>query len=287
MNLICKSITSGTFSEDELLRIQNRNHQDLQQIFMKGHTKEEELRFPIPNGNNRNYSRSFLYEKYYKRRWFIDQEAEQANSPAKSQKQSKTNNLLEDEGDIKSFNNPNQFKRFGDYQNVHLASSPDAAEPFQHMEIKKYVSYSISMPVNPTVSSSTVAEGSAEDKSTKKDPYSVFKSEEVKQPSLFAKFEEQRRIDEASDPYAAFRYASSTKSIFDSPSTSLVFSTTTKTTSFPSVQPVSTHVASEDDDFGEFMGATTLVAQYPTATTKTLSKDNLLNAGTYASFYIL
>ena len=260
---------------------------------MKGHTKEEELRFPIPNGNNRNYSRSFLYEKYYKRRWFIDQEADQSNSPTKSQeqKQSKTNNfLLEDEideGDIKSFNNPNQFKRFGDYQNVHLASSPDAAEPFQHMEIKKSVSYSISMPVKPAPSSSTVTEGFVKEESTKKDPYAVFKSEEVKQPSLFAKFEEQRRIDEASDPYAAFRYASSTKSIFDSPPASSVFSTTTKTTSFPCVQPVSTLAASEDDDFGEFMGATTLVAQYPVATTTTLSKDNLLNAGTtlFFTFY--
>jgi hypothetical protein len=194
------------------------------------------------------------------------------------------------DNDLNSHSNPLQCKRFGDYQNIHLASSPDMAEPVIHSRVKKSVCYSITLPMSKNTSDLTLnnEEMIKTDKLSVKD-FTIeqtpslhdthYATKEFEKSPLFANFEDQKRKEKESDPYAAFKNASgSTKSIFDSSNDTITPFPTVF--SYPSSSPSSSLFKSSNDteEFGEFVGAATTLIPSNT-NLKFTTNDNILNAG--------
>lgn len=288
MNLKVKSITTATFTPEELEKIKNRgDYKALQSIFMEQYSDLERLKFPIPDGSNPAYMRTFLSEKYYKRRWFSHGQTEQqpctlvkqsqahkeaSESSKLNQDTTDTNNAKEskasphdyphdsDSEDIKYLNNPFQFKKFGSYQNVHLQDEPDTAiDPITKKPPP--VTYSFDIP--------TTFVQSTPNTPPQPDPYAALKSPQVAaEPSLFTRLEEEKKVQIAQDPYAAFRFSEpNARSIFDSASTFVDQSTCLPT--------------DDDNEFGDFLAPVVIATTPSSASSKSKDneKTNLLNVG--------
>ncbi|KAJ3359691.1 ArfGAP with FG repeats 1 [Kappamyces sp. JEL0680] len=157
MNLQVKSITSSTFSSEELLKIKNTDYSILERLIMGKY--DPSGKYPLPNKTHSlAYNRSFIYAKYAKKKWF-DEEAlssdrwgEFQGATAAVQHDHKppegvSADLLSplsliDHDDTKPHDlaNPDQFNHFGAYQNIHTASAPDSMDGYR--EFKSNSSFS-------------------------------------------------------------------------------------------------------------------------------------------------